>query len=342
MRSYLALLASLCLLPAAHAAKNLEMYFIDVEGGQATLIVAPSGESMLVDTGWAGFGARDAARIVAAAKSAHVKKIDYVLITHFHADHVGGAANLAERIPIGTFVDHGKNVETTKTASELDASYAKAIANSKHLVVKAGDKIPLKGVDVEVVTSNGDHIQTPLPGAGQPNAACSGVEKKANDASENARSLGFVLTYGSFKFVDLGDLTWNKELELVCPNNLIGTASVLLVSHHGVDQSNSPALVHGIHPRVAIINNGAKKGGSPATYQIVRSSPGLEDVWQVHFAVAGEKQNNAPDPFIANLDANCEGKDLHLSATSSGSFTITNQRNKYSKTYAEHGTAARL
>ncbi len=238
MRSYLALLASLCFVPAAHAAKNLEMYFIDVEGGQATLIVAPSGESMLVDTGWAGFGARDAARIVAAAKSAHVKKIDYVVITHFHADHVGGAANLAERIPIGAFVDHGKNVETTKTASELDASYAKAMANSKHMVVKPGDKIPLKGVDVEVVTSNGDHIQSPLPGAGQPNAACSGVQKKADDSSENARSLGFVLTYGSFKFVDLGDLTWNKELELACPNNLIGTASVLLVSHHGVDQSN--------------------------------------------------------------------------------------------------------
>ncbi len=220
MRSCLALLASLCLLPAAHAAKNLEIYFIDVEGGQATLIVAPSGESMLVDAGWAGFGARDAQRIISAAKSAHVKKIDYVLITHFHADHAGGAANLAERIPIGTFVDHGSNVETTKSASELDAAYAKAIANSKRMIAKPGDKIPLKGVDVEVVTSNGDHIQTPLPGAGQPNAACSGVEKKANDASENARSLGFVLTYGSFKFVDLGDLTWNKELELVCPNNL--------------------------------------------------------------------------------------------------------------------------
>jgi beta-lactamase superfamily II metal-dependent hydrolase len=333
MRPYLALIASLCLLPAAQAAKNLEMYFIDVEGGQATLIVAPSGESLLVDTGWAGFGARDAMRIVAAAKKAHVKKIDYVEITHFHADHAGGAANLAERIPIGTFVDHGKNVETSKSAGELNESYAKAMGSSQHLVVKPGDKIPLKGVDVEIVTADGEHIQQALPGGGQPNPACSGVEKKAPDSSENARSVGFVLTYGSFKFVDLGDLTWNKELELMCPNNPIGPISVMLVSHHGVDQSNSPALVHGLHPKVAIINNGAKKGGSPSTYQVVRSSPGLEDIWQLHFAVAGEKQNNAPDPFLANLDPNCEGKSLHLSAMSSGSFTITNQRNKYSKTY---------
>jgi competence protein ComEC len=333
MRAYSALLLSLCLTPAVHAAKNLEMYFIDVEGGQATLIVAPSGESMLVDTGWAGFGARDADRIAAAAKSAKVKKLDYVVITHYHADHVGGVANLIERLPVAAFVDHGPTVEHSKTASELNAAYTKALAGAKHIVVKPGDKIPLKGVDVEVVTANGEHIANPLPGAGQPNPACAGVPEKNADPSENARSIGFVLKYGSFSFVDLGDLTWNKELELVCPNNRIGTASVLLVSHHGLDQSNSPALVHAIRPRVAILNNGAKKGGSPAAYRVVRSSPGLEDVWQLHFALAGGKENNSPDSFIANLDPNCEGKAIHLTAKSGGGFTITNERNRYSRSY---------
>lgn len=333
MRSYFALLASLCLLPAAHAAKELEIYFIDVEGGQATLIVAPSGQSMLVDAGWPGYGARDAERIAAAAKAAKVKKLDYVLITHYHTDHVGGVGNLVERLPVGTFIDHGPNTETSKTAKELDATYAKALAGARHMVVKPGEKIPLKGVELEVVTANGQHIQNPLAGAGQPNPACSGAMEKSPDPSENARSAGFVLKYGSFRFLDLGDLTWNKELELVCPNNRIGTASVLLVSHHGLDQSNSPALVHAVHPRVAIINNGAKKGGSPAAYRVVRSSPGLEDIWQLHFALAGEKANNAPDPFIANLDPNCEGKAIRLTANSDGSFTVTNERNKYSKTY---------
>ena len=315
-------------------AKNLEMYFIDVEGGQATLIVAPSGESLLVDTGWPGFGGRDADRIVAVAKkTAKLKRIDYVLITHHHRDHVGGAAALAERFNIGTFVDHGPNVESDKGAKEMDAIYAKALATSKHTVVKPGDAIPVKGLTITVVAANGEHIQQALPGAGQPNPACSGVPLKEQDPTENARSVGFVLSWNAFRFVDLGDLTWNKEMDLVCPNNLLGTVSLYLTTHHGMDASNSPAIVQALHPKVAIMNNGARKGGSPSAWNVVRNSPGLEDLWQIHFAVAGGKEANSPDTFIANIDEACEGKWLHVSVASDGQFTVTNSRNKFSKTY---------
>jgi competence protein ComEC len=319
------------------AAKDLNVYFVDVEGGQATVIVAPSGESMLVDTGWLGYGGRDAQRIAEVAKHAKLKKIDYVLITHYHLDHVGGALGISERIPVGTFIDHGPDNETGKMASELDANYQKALANSKHMVVKPGDAIPLKGVEIKVVAANGELIASPLPGAGQPNPACAATPRKEADPSENARSVGFVLTYNSFRFVDLGDLTWNKELGLVCPNNLIGRADVYLVTHHGFDQSNSPAMIAALNPRVAVMNNGAKKGGSPSAWKIVRSSPGLEDLWQLHFAVAGAKETNAPDTFIANLDPQCEGKYLHLTVQPDGTFTVYNSRNKFTKTYKAGG-----
>ncbi len=329
----LLLLALTAVSSAAWGAKNLDIYFVDVEGGQATVIVAPSGESMLVDTGWLGYSGRDAERIVAIAKHAKLKKIDYVLITHHHLDHVGGAFAISERIPIGTFLDHGPTVETGKQVKELTESYEKALAKSQHRVLKAGDTIPLKGVSIRVVEANGEPIAEALTGGGQSNAACAGVEKKAVDPTENARSVGFLLTYGTFRFVDLGDLTWNKELELACPKNLIGPVDVYLTTHHGLDQSNSPALVHALHPRVAIMNNGAKKGGSPSAWQIIRSSPGLQDIWQLHFAVAGAKENNAPDPFIANVDEACEGKYLRLTVQPDGTYTVYNSRNKYTKTY---------
>lgn len=314
------------------AAKNLEIYFVDVEGGQATVIVAPSGESMLVDTGWRGYGGRDADRIASIAKAAHLKKLDYVLITHYHLDHVGGAFAVTERLPVGTFLDHGPNIETGKEASELNAGYEKALANSQHTVVKPGDTIPLKGVEVRVVAANGEHIAEPLAGAGRDTAGCS-AERKEADPSENARSTGFLLTYNSFRFLDLGDLTWNKELELACPKNLIGKVDVYLTTHHGLDQSNAPVLVHALEPKVAIMNNGAKKGGSPSAWKAIRSSPGLEDIWQLHFAVAGAKETNAPDTFIANLDEQCEGKYLRLTVEPDGSYTVYNSRNKYKKAY---------
>jgi beta-lactamase superfamily II metal-dependent hydrolase len=325
------LLASVSVLPAAR--KNLEVLFIDVEGGQATLLVAPSGESMLIDTGWAGFNNRDAERIAAAAKSVGVKKIDWLVVTHYHSDHVGGVPQLAAKMPIGTFVDHGATTESGKNADVLWNAYIDFRNKGKHLEVKAGDTIPVKGLDIKVLAAAGQGITVPLPGAGGQNPLCASFKPKAEDKSENARSVGMLITYGKFRIIDLGDLTWNKESELVCPENRIGTIDVYLTTHHGLSQSNPEVIVHALHPRVAIMNNGAKKGGSPETWQIVRKSPGLIDLWQLHYSIAGGKENNSPDSFIANVDDPCEGKWIKLVAQQDGTFTVTNSRNKYEKTY---------
>src|SRR5579884_3653252 len=333
MRTLRALGIAVALAAFPLSAKTLDMFFVDVEGGQATLIVAPSGQSLLVDTGWRGFNNRDADRIYQAAKKAHVKKIDYVVITHYHRDHVGGAPQLIDRMPVGTFIDHGPNMENTREPKEDYADYQRILSRAQHMVVKAGDTIPLKGVDIRVVSANGDVIASPLEGAGQQNAACSSAHPKETDTSENARSLGFVLTWGNFRFLDLGDLTWNKELQLMCPVNKLGNIDLFLVSHHGFDQSNSPQLVDAIHPRVAVMDNGSRKGGSPSAWQIVHSAPGLQDLWQLHYAVEGGKDHNAPDPFIANLYEQCQGKYLRLTVREDGSFTLLNSRNNFEKDY---------
>ena len=330
------LLPGILLLAAAHllpAARNLEVYSIDVEGGQATLVVSPSGESMLVDTGWAGFNKRDADRIAATAKSAGVKKIDYLLITHYHADHVGGVPQLAEKLPIINFVDHGPSVEDSKQAQVLFNAYTTFREKGNHILAKPGDTIPIKGIEVKVLTAAGQAIDKPLPGAGQPDPECANFQMKDVDKTENAQSVGVLITYGQFRMLDLGDLTWNKEKDLVCPINKIGTVDLYLVSHHGINQSSSPQLLHAIKPKAALMNNGARKGGSPDTWEIIHDTPGVQDIWQLHFAVAGGKDHNSADPFIANLDEICQGKGIHVEAMKDGSFKLVNSRNKYEKEY---------
>lgn len=331
------LLASLVLSPIF--AKTLDIYFIDVEGGQSTLIVSPSGQSMLVDVGWPGFNGRDGDRILQTAKKAGLKQLDYVLVTHYHTDHVGGVEQLVDRIKVGTFITHGPNTETGKQADVLTAAYQRALkaANAKELVVKPGDSIPLKGLDIKVVAARGEQIANALPSAGQPNAACAGVGSKNTDPTENARSIGFILTHGKFRFIDMADLTHNKEMELACPNNLLGTVDLYLTTHHGLEASNALPFVHGVKPRVAVMNNGARKGGSPAAIKIVRDSPGIEDLWMVHYSIAAGKEGNVPDSFIANLEENDEGFGIKVSAESNGAFTVTNQRNKFEKKYAAKG-----
>jgi competence protein ComEC len=325
--------SSLC--AAATSPKSLQIYFIDVEGGQATLVVSPSGESLLIDTGWPGYEGRDADRIVTAAHQAGVKQLDFVLITHYHRDHVGGVPQLLDGIKVGTFVDHGPNLEDSEVTRTDYAAYEKAIAGHAHVVVKPGWGLPIKGIDVKVLSAAGEHITSPMPGAGEANSYCSSEPAAAADNTENARSVGVLITYGHFRFLDLGDLTKKKELEIACPNNLIGNVDLFLVTHHGADLSNSKPMVWALHPRVAIFDNGPRKGSSPAAWQIVHDSPGLEDLWQLHYAAESDKDHNIADERIANVKENCEGKYLKVAAETDGTFTVTNSRTGAQKTYSK-------
>jgi competence protein ComEC len=315
--------------------QNLQIFFIDVEGGQATLFVTPSGQSMLVDTGWPGFDGRDAKRIVGTAKAAGLKKIDYVVITHYHTDHVGGVPELAKRIKIGAFVDHGPNQEDAEVTRKDFATYQKTIAHSKRMVVKPGDIIPIEGMQVQVLTAAGEHIAKALDGGGQENEFCASAPKPEEDQTENARSVGVLVTFGIFRALDLGDLTKKKELELMCPTNPIGKIDLLVVSHHGWNQSSTAALVDALHPRVAIMDNGAKKGGSPEAWQTVHDSPGLEDLWQLHTSVEGGKEHNVADDYIANTGEGDQDKanSIRVVAGWDGIFTVLNTRNNFEKTY---------
>ncbi len=326
-----ALLPTSCF--AAAGGKSLKIYFIDVEGGQATLIVAPGNKTMLVDTGFPGNEGRDSDRIVNAARLAGIDHLDYVLITHYHIDHVGGIVELAKKIKIGTFLDHGSNQEQEARTMADYAAYQKLWPGHEHRVLKPGDRFQLGAASISIVASAGAAITTPLAGAGEENPLCASEPTPADDPSENAQSAGFLLTYGKFRFVDLGDLTKKKELALACPRNLLGHADLYLTTHHGLGLSNSRALVQTLRPRVAIMNNGPHKGGTPAAWQIVHDSPGLEALWQLHYAADSDAAHNTKEAMIANPAENCTGQYLSVNATSNGAFTITNSRNGYAQTY---------
>ena len=329
----------------AHPPKDaaLQVYFVDVEGGQATLFVTPKGQSLLIDTGWPDNQGRDADRIVAAAKLAGLTKIDFVLITHFHEDHVGGVPQLAAKIPIGEFIDHGENREfTDKPTVEVSNAY-KAFLEKEHpkrMVAKPGDILPIEGLRAEVVSSDGNLIEKPLAGGGEENPACKISEKRPADTTENLRSLGTVLTFGKVRILDLGDLTWDKEMELMCPVNRLGKIEVLIVSHHGWFHSSSPALIYGIQPRLAIMDNGSDKGATPSTWDIIHKSKGLEGFWQLHYAIEGGETHNSPAPFLANLKGPDEGNYFKLTAWEDGSLAVYNSRTKETKKYPATATTA--
>ncbi|MSO83742.1 MAG: MBL fold metallo-hydrolase [Acidobacteria bacterium] len=350
-------------------AKTLDVYVVDVEGGNATLFVAPSGESLLIDTGNGGAAAvRDAERILGAARDAGVARIDHLITTHYHGDHVGGLAELAARMPIRHFIDHGPSVQPNAAVDAfLQKSYPELYSKAKHTVAKPGDRIPVAGLDVRVVTSAAEIIKTPLPGAGRPNPYCATfkphvvnpVSGQPTGNTEDEQSVGSHITFGKFRALYLGDFTWNQEFDLMCPTNRIGTVDLFVVSRHGQPSSNSEALVHAIRPRVAIMNNGPRKGGQPDAMRVLYSAPGLEDLWQIHFSVLGGQEHTAPGLFIANpfdeqpptmpvaamaLPQPAAGAPpapqhngaahwIKLSARTDGSFTVTNSRNGFSKTY---------
>jgi beta-lactamase superfamily II metal-dependent hydrolase len=327
------LLTAFLLCAIASVAGTLDVYDIDVEGGKSVLVISPSGESLLFDLGWPGYGGRDSDRIVAAAKAAGLKRIDYLVVSHYDLDHMGDAPLLASKIPIGRILDHGPLETSGKGAAERYAAYDKL----PHSGVKAGERIPIKGLDVLAITSAGKWITKPLAGAGKANPLCATTPDKPNrpEDLEDNMSLGLLFTFGKFRMLDLADFEWDYDRKLMCPDNPIGSVDAYQVSIHGQDKGVSPALAQALHARVALMGNGPRKGGAPQSWDTLRGAPGLEDIWQLHYSLAGGPEHNPPEQFIANPDGPEDAAYwLKLSAQEDGSFTVTNPRTGFTKAYA--------
>ena len=348
-------------LVSAQARRTLDIYVIDVEGGNATLFVTPGGESVLIDAGNGGaVAARDAGRILDAAKDAGLTQIDHHITTHWHGDHFGALEELAKQIPIRAYYDHGDTVQPQPASTEfLQKVYPALTAKARRVIVKPGDKLPVKGMEWTIITSGTQTIQSNLRGGGQRNPYCAAFKKQEVDTTENAQSVGSHITFGRWRAVHPGDITWNIEGDLMCPMNRIGSVDVLFVGHHGQMVSNSEVIAHGLSPRVSIINNGTRKGGQPEAMRILLNSPGLEDVWQSHFSLLSGTEYTVPGMFVGNhfdqepaalpKDAwvappqgtqappapvhNGKAYWFKVTAQQDGTFSVTNTRNSLTKTY---------
>lgn len=327
--------------PAAQA-ETTDIYFIDTEGGQATLIISPTighlgvKETLLIDAGNLNPPGRDADRIMAAMKDAGVERIDQLVVTHYHGDHVGGVAALADKVPVRRVLDPGPYTpEQNGVRGAGFVSYMPVRAKAPVAIARPGGKIPVAGLDVHILSSAGELITAPVPGVRRAaNPVCAQAQTRAQDNTpNNYESIGLLVEFGRFRYLDLADLTWNQEIDLVCPANLLGQVAVYRTTRHGTDWSGAQALVHSVRPRAAVMNNNPIKGGTPGTFQVVRSSPGLQDFWQLHFSDNVPKDVNSPESFIANFTDADGGHYIKLSATRDGSFTITNGRNGFTRRY---------
>lgn len=331
-------LACVCLLLASSltAAKNLNIYVIDVEGGKSVLFVSPTGESMLFDVGWPASNTRVAStdRIVEVVRAAGLKRIDHLVISHYDVDHVGDVAKLLAAFPVGYVYDHGDAPTNPRFAA-----YSEARNKLPHTALKVGDRLPLKGVGVEVLTSAGEWKKT---GKGGRNAACDTIhpaEPRATDF-EDDQSLGLLITLGKFRMLDLADLEAHNSHALVCPNNLIGRVSLYNVNVHGQFKGIAPELLAAIQAPVMIQANGARKGADAQTWPILKAAPGVRDIWQVHTSLNAGPGANPPEDFIANLEPTDGFKWLHIAAEKSGAFTVTNSRNGFQRRYSGFGAVS--
>ena len=324
--------------------QTFDIYWVDVEGGAATLLVSPTGESLLVDTGFPGMENRDANRIFAATQEAGLTRIDYLIITHFHRDHVGGLQALDRMIPIGHCLDHG--TKTEENNQQWVDEYL-GVCRNKRTALHAGQQLRLGDIEIDIVASDGRLITTPVNGGGL-NPLCATAEHKPQASPENQRSVGVLFTYGRFTFLDLGDFNWAKEVELACPRNMVGRVTLYQTSRHGAwDDAGSPTHLYAIKPQVVVVNNGPRKGlggrspgfgeVSTAHYDRLVKSPEIEGIWQGHLSLLSpDPSQNTREEMVANLKdtANCDGHRIVASVQPDGTFTVTNGRNGFHRRYS--------
>ena len=344
-------------LAAGHAAaagpETLKILELDMEGGGGTLFVSPEGVSVLVDTGTpvtpyfpTGLdGAKEAAdRIVAAAKSLGLKKIDYVIITHYHGDHVGGVQSLLARFPVGTFIDHGPNREVMsdpygprpgQPSGTIGSyqQYVEAIKDHKRVIAKAGDVFHFGSLTDTIVIADGKAIARPLPGAGQKGGAqCDLPPMAADGGVENAKSVGSIFSFGKVRIAAMGDLTWDREHDLACPVNKVGKVNILVVDNHGLGVSTNPAIVAALDPQIAVFGNGPNKGAVPEVVGHVKEGKRLEAIWKVHANLKNPEVDGDPD-YIANLGPSpSRGYALRFDITRGGKIAVSNGRG-FTKSY---------
>lgn len=330
----LALLAALPVSALAQEPAGLDIYWIDVEGGAATLVVTPARESVLMDTGWPRADARDALRIQAAMDDAGIDRIDYLLFSHFHGDHVGGLPALAERVPIGAVVDHGDSVELGSARGQALWDEYIGLAADRRRSVAPGDKLPLERLEFTFVASHRELVAALEPR--MPNPLCDGVAPPDPDMGENGHSLGYLLSLGAFQFLNLGDLTPDREHALACPENRLGLVDLWQVPHHGGYGAIRPELAGALRPTVAVVNNGPRKGGTPDSLAVIQGTAEVGDVWQSHRTLTDDAAHNTDEALIANLteEEDCEGHWIKATVAPDGrSWSMINGRTGYSRTY---------